>query len=104
MPNLIRPPTALVYRAALWVLIMVLSQAFCSCHNQRVLTSTMPKKGIPRRRRLAVSTRKRITSYYTVDEQQEITKAAASDGVSLSSFIASAALKEARSRLMQPKK
>ncbi len=57
----------------------------------------MPKKQIPRRRRLATSERKRITSYYTEAEQREIAAAASAQGVSLSSFIASAALKEARS-------
>jgi len=57
----------------------------------------MQKKQIPRRRRLATSVRKRITSYYTETEQQEIATAASAQGVSLSSFIASAALKEARS-------
>jgi uncharacterized protein (DUF1778 family) len=57
----------------------------------------MQKKQIPRRRRLTTSVRKRITSYYTVAEQQEIATAAAVRGVSLSSFVASAALKEARS-------
>jgi uncharacterized protein (DUF1778 family) len=56
----------------------------------------MPKEEILRRRRLTSSVRKRITSYYTENEQLEIATAAASQGVSLSSFIASAALKEAR--------
>ncbi len=56
----------------------------------------MRKKSISRRRQLTVSVRKRITSYYTESEQEEIAAAAASRGVSLSSFIASAALTEAR--------
>jgi uncharacterized protein (DUF1778 family) len=56
----------------------------------------MPKKEISRRRKLATSIRKRITSYYIASEQEEIATAAASQGVSLSSFIASAALREAR--------
>jgi uncharacterized protein (DUF1778 family) len=56
----------------------------------------MQKKGVPRRRRLATSIRKRITSYYTEKEQQEIESAAVAQGISLSSFIASASLKEAR--------
>jgi hypothetical protein len=60
------------------------------------LRSLMQKKQIPRRRRLTTSVRKRITSYYTETEQQEIATAAFARGVSLSSFIASAALKEAR--------
>jgi len=56
----------------------------------------MKKKRISRRRRLSTSVRKRATSYYTEAEQLEIAAAAAAQGVSLSSFIASAALKEAR--------
>jgi uncharacterized protein (DUF1778 family) len=56
----------------------------------------MQKKDVPRRRRLATSVRKRITSYYTEKEQQEIASAAAAQGISLSSFIASVSLKEAR--------
>jgi uncharacterized protein (DUF1778 family) len=56
----------------------------------------MRKKEISRRRRLTSSVRKRITSYYVESEQEEIATAAASQGVSLSSFIASAALTEAR--------
>jgi uncharacterized protein (DUF1778 family) len=56
----------------------------------------MPQKEISRRRRLNSSVRKRITSYYVESEQAEIAAAAASQGISLSSFIASAALKEAR--------
>jgi uncharacterized protein (DUF1778 family) len=56
----------------------------------------MSKKNVLRRRRLTSSGRKRITSYYTESEQEELTRAAATQGVSLSSFVASAALKEAR--------
>jgi uncharacterized protein (DUF1778 family) len=56
----------------------------------------MPQKEISRRRRLNSSVRKRITSYYVESEQEEIAAAAASQGISLSSFIASVALKEAR--------
>ena len=56
----------------------------------------MRKKEISRRRRLTSSVRKRITSYYIESEQEEIAAASASQGVSLSSFIASAALNEAR--------
>jgi len=54
------------------------------------------QKVISRRRRLSTVVRKRATSYYTESELQEISAAAASNGVSLSAFIASAALKEAR--------
>jgi uncharacterized protein (DUF1778 family) len=56
----------------------------------------MRKKEISRRRRLTSSVRKRITSYYIESEQEEIATAASLQGVSLSSFVASAALKEAR--------
>ena len=54
------------------------------------------KQRFLRRRRLTTSVRKRATSYYTEAEHRDIAAAAASRGVSLSSFIASAALKEAR--------
>ena len=56
----------------------------------------MKKKEVPSRRRLATFVRKKITSYYTEDEQQEIASAAAAQGISMSSFIASVSLKEAR--------
>jgi uncharacterized protein (DUF1778 family) len=49
-----------------------------------------------KRRRLSTVVRKAITSYYTDQEQQEIEKAAKKQNVSKSSFVASAALKEAR--------
>jgi uncharacterized protein (DUF1778 family) len=48
------------------------------------------------RRRLSAVVRKAITSYYTEQEQEEIAEAARREGVSKSSFVASAALKEAR--------
>jgi uncharacterized protein (DUF1778 family) len=63
----------------------------------------MRKKEILRRRRLISLVRKRITSYYTESEQEEIATAAASQGVSQSSFIASAGLKEAR-KIHPPKR
>ena len=63
----------------------------------------MRKKDVLRRRRLTTSVRKRITSYYTEKEQEEIATAAASQGVSQSSFIASAGLKEAR-KIHPPKR
>jgi uncharacterized protein (DUF1778 family) len=40
--------------------------------------------------------RKRITSYYTAEEQDEIASAAATLRISISGFVASVALKEAR--------
>ena len=49
-----------------------------------------------KRRKLSAVVRKAITSYYTDKEQLEIEKAARQQKISKSSFVASAALKEAR--------
>jgi uncharacterized protein (DUF1778 family) len=49
-----------------------------------------------RRRKLSAVVRKAITSYYTEQEQAEIEKAAKQQKISKSSFVASAALREAR--------
>jgi uncharacterized protein (DUF1778 family) len=49
-----------------------------------------------KRRKLSAVIRKAITSYYTDHEQSEIEKAAKRLKISKSSFVASAALKEAR--------
>jgi uncharacterized protein (DUF1778 family) len=49
-----------------------------------------------RRRKLSAVVRKAITSYYTAQEEMEIQKAAEQQNISKSSFVASAALKEAR--------
>ena len=49
-----------------------------------------------RRRKLSTVVRKAITSYYTDQEQIEIERAAKQQKISMSSFVASAALKEAR--------
>jgi uncharacterized protein (DUF1778 family) len=48
------------------------------------------------RRKLAAVVRKAITSYYTEQEESEIKRAAKQQKISKSSFVASAALKEAR--------
>jgi uncharacterized protein (DUF1778 family) len=48
------------------------------------------------RRKLAAVVRKAIISYYTEQEREEVTKAAKQQRISLSSFVASAALREAR--------
>jgi len=53
-----------------------------------------------KRRKLSSVVRKAITSYYTEQEQRDIELAAKLQGISKSSFVASAALKEAR-RLIQ---
>lgn len=49
-----------------------------------------------KRRKLSAIVRKAITSYYTDQEHFEIEKAAQQQKISKSSFVASAALKEAR--------
>ena len=48
------------------------------------------------RRKLSAVVRKAITSYYTAQEQQEIARAAERQGISMSSFVATASLAEAR--------
>jgi len=48
------------------------------------------------RRKLSTVVRKAITSYYAEQEQVEIARAAKQQNISMSSFVASAALKEAR--------
>lgn len=69
----------------------------------RDATIIFVKKRLPRfvRRKLATVVRKAVTSYYTQEEQREIRAAAKSQGISMSSYVASAALKEAR-RLSRP--
>jgi hypothetical protein len=48
------------------------------------------------RRKLASVTRKAISSYYSDEEQGEVIRAAQKQKISLSAFVAAAALKEAR--------
>lgn len=48
------------------------------------------------RRKLSPVVRKAISSYYTEQERQEIAQAAKRQRISMSSFVALAALKEAR--------
>jgi len=48
------------------------------------------------RRKLSAVVRKAITAYYTAEEQQEIAQAAKREGISMSSFVATASLAEAR--------
>ena len=48
-----------------------------------------------RRRKLSAVIRKAIISYFTEEEKREVVRAAKRQGISLSSFVASAALKEA---------
>jgi hypothetical protein len=71
---------------------------YCGMHSAdgaNIISVT--KRPIPfRRRKLAAVVRKAITSYYTEEEQQEIEQAARRERISKSSFVASAALKEAR--------
>jgi uncharacterized protein (DUF1778 family) len=54
------------------------------------------------RRKLATVVRKAITSYYSESEQQQIAAAAQQQGISLSSFVASAALREAKRLIRRP--
>ena len=56
----------------------------------------MPKQRAFTRRKLSAIVRKGITSYYTEHEQEEIASAAKKQKISMSSFVASAALAEAR--------
>jgi uncharacterized protein (DUF1778 family) len=48
------------------------------------------------RRKLSTVVRKAIISYYTEQEKQEILQAAKKQGMSVSSFVASAVLEQAR--------
>ena len=48
------------------------------------------------RRKLSAVVRKAIISYYTEEEKQEIAQAAKKQGISVSSFVASAALERVR--------
>jgi uncharacterized protein (DUF1778 family) len=54
----------------------------------------MGKKPVMRRR-MSMASRRAILSYYTNEERQEIERAAASQRVSLSNFVAMAALQQA---------
>jgi hypothetical protein len=56
------------------------------------------------RRRLHATRRKTLLSYYSEEEAAEIVKAAKAQGLSISNFVASAALKEAESINSQPRK
>jgi len=53
------------------------------------------KKNPVMRRRMSIVNRKTILSYYTQEEAQEIVKAAKQQGMSISNFVATAALREA---------
>jgi hypothetical protein len=61
---------------------------FCNIHSVREDSPVT-------RRRLHTSVRKTLLSYYSVDEAAEVVKAAKKLRISISNFIASAALKEA---------
>ncbi len=57
----------------------------------------MPKGGPGRpRRKSPAAARQRVTAYYTDEEQREIVQAASQLRISLSGFVARAALDEAR--------
>jgi len=53
------------------------------------------KKKPVMRRRMSIVGRKTILSYYSPEEAQEVVKAAKQQGVSISNFVATAALREA---------
>ena len=67
-------------------------------YARRNVTMTDVKAKSPSfsRRKLSAVVRKAITSYYTAQEQQEIALAAKREGISMSSFVATASLAEAR--------
>jgi len=60
------------------------------------ISSVPGNKPLRSRRRLNTLTRKRITSYYTEEEQHEIAHAAARLRMSISGFVAGATLEQAR--------
>jgi hypothetical protein len=60
--------------------------------------TAVKKKPSFNRRKLSTVVRKAITSYYAEEEQRLIAKAAKQAGISMSSFVATAALAEARRR------
>jgi uncharacterized protein (DUF1778 family) len=53
------------------------------------------KKKPVMRRRMSIVGRRTILSYYSPDEAQQVIKAAKQQGVSISNFVATAALREA---------
>jgi hypothetical protein len=53
------------------------------------------KKKPVMRRRMSIVGRRTILSYYSLEEAQEVIKAAKQQGVSISNFVATAALREA---------
>jgi hypothetical protein len=60
------------------------------------MTNVKPRSPAFSRRKLSAVVRKAITSYYTAQEQQEIARAAERQGISMSAFVATASLAEAR--------
>ena len=62
------------------------------------ISSVKEKPSAFSRRKFSAVIRKGIISYYTEKEKQEIAHASKRNGVSMSNFIASAALREARQR------
>jgi len=64
-------------------------------HYGATIRSVKEKPAAFTRRKFSAVVRKGIISYYTEQEKLEIAQAAKREGVSMSSFIASAALKEA---------
>jgi len=71
-------------------------QSKYTCADGATITFVKKESAAFTRRKLVSVVRRAITSYYTEQEQQEIAQAAQRQGISMSSFVASAALKEAR--------
>ena len=67
-----------------------------SSHCNATISAVKEKPVAFTRRKFSAVVRKGIISYYTEPEKQEVAQAAKREGVSMSSFVASAALKEAR--------
>jgi hypothetical protein len=67
-----------------------------TCDGNSATISPVKNKPSFTRRKLSAVVRKAITSYYTEHEQKAISEAAKRDGISMSSFVAAAALARAR--------
>jgi hypothetical protein len=63
------------------------------CYDERVKHRKVPSFT---RRKLSSVTRRAISSYYSDQEHEEIIRAAHNQKISISAFVAAAALKEAR--------
>jgi hypothetical protein len=71
-------------------------QSKCACADGATIRRVKKRSVAFTRRKLAAVVRKAIISYYTEQEREEVRQAAKQQRISLSSFVASAALREAR--------